>query len=66
MQNGVWEWNVNGGHYPNPNPNPVDEGKKLFLWRDALVLMDHSLLPEGSVSKRPIKERVSHDITLML
>ena len=24
------------------------EGKKLFLWREVLVMMDRSLLPEGS------------------
>ena len=27
------------------------DGKKLFLWREVLVLMDRSPLPEGSVSK---------------
>jgi len=26
---------------------PVAMGKKLFLWREVLVLMDHKLLPEG-------------------
>lgn len=29
----------------------VADGKKLFLWREVLVLMDRSLLPEGSDSK---------------
>ena len=29
----------------------VAEGKKLFMWREVLVLMDLSLLPEGSGSK---------------
>ena len=26
---------------------PVAEGKKLFRWREVLVPMEHSLLPEG-------------------
>jgi len=30
---------------------PPAEGKKLFLWHEVLVLMDRSLLPEGSGSK---------------
>ncbi len=29
---------------------PAAVGKKLFLWREVLVLMDSSLLPEGSDS----------------
>ena len=27
---------------------PVADGNKLFLWREVLVLLDRSLLPEGS------------------
>ena len=41
---------VGGG----PGPllmRPVADGKKLFLWREVLVLTDLNLLPEGSVSK---------------
>ena len=30
---------------------PTAIGKKLFLWRELLVLMDLSLLPEGRDSK---------------
>ena len=30
---------------------PTAEGKKLFMWREVLVLMDRSLLPEGRVTK---------------
>ena len=32
--------------------NPTEEGKKLFKWREVLVLMDRSLLPEGGVPNR--------------
>jgi len=32
-------------------PRPVAVGKKLFLRRDVLVLMDRKLLPEGRDSK---------------
>ncbi|AWP07991.1 putative gastrula zinc finger protein XlCGF57.1-like, partial [Scophthalmus maximus] len=32
--------------------SPAAEGKKLVLWREVLVLMDHSLLPEGSITNR--------------
>lgn len=30
---------------------PDPDGKKLFLWREVLVLMDRRLLPKGSASK---------------
>ena len=29
---------------------PTADGKKLLWWREVLVLMDRSLLPEGSVT----------------
>ena len=35
---------------------PVEDGKKLFLWREVLVLMDRSLLPEGSSWHRESRE----------
>lgn len=30
---------------------PAAVGKKLFLWHEVLVLMDHNLLPDGSGSR---------------
>ena len=41
---GWWSWDL--------LRNPTEEGKKLFKWREVLVLMDRSLLPEGRVPNK--------------
>ena len=50
MCRGWWGIGVSGGSLVL-FMRPAAEEKKLFLWRELLVLMDRSLLPEGSRSK---------------
>ena len=41
---------------------PAADGKKLLWWREVLVLMDRSLLPEGSVTRSLIRGGLFIDV----